>query len=111
MENKPEWSTRWFWFALGLLAFVSGLAGGALAVNQLMKVPLQRLSLSTPAFVLDRSRLIRDLSPNATPEQMTRAVEDWQRLANRLSDAGYLILDSTAVLAAPDDIYVRPEGH
>ena len=26
------------------------------------------------------------------------------------SNAGYLVLDSTAVIAAPDDVYVRTEG-
>ena len=43
-------------------------------------------------------------------EQMAQAVEDWQRLALKLSNAGYLVLDSTAVIAAPDDVYVRTEG-
>ena len=97
------------WFVMGLLAFFVGLAGGALATNQLLKVPLQRLSLTTPVFVLDRTRLIRALPPNARPEQMAQAVEDWQRLALKLSNAGYLVLDSTAVIAAPDDVYIRPE--
>ena len=110
MDNKPLGSTGLFWFALGLFAFVLGLAGGALAVNQLLKVPLQRLSLTTPVFVLDRARLIQALPPHATPEQMARTVDDWQRLATRLSAAGYLVLDSTAVVAAPADVYIRPEG-
>ena len=43
-------------------------------------------------------------------EQMAQAVEDWQRLALKLSNAGYLVLDSTAVIAAPEDVYVRTEG-
>ena len=77
---------------------------------QLLKVPLQHLSLTTPVFVMDRARLIQALPPNATPEQMAQAVEDWQRLALKLSNAGYLVLDSTAVIAAPDDVYVRTEG-
>ena len=98
------------WLVMGLLAFVVGLAGGGLATNQLLKVPLQLLSLTTPVFVMDRARLIRALPPNATPEQMAQAVEDWQRLALKLSNAGYLVLDSTAVIAAPDDVYVRTEG-
>ncbi len=36
MENKPLGSAGLFWFTLGLFAFVLGLAGGALAVNQFM---------------------------------------------------------------------------
>ena len=107
MDGKSTWLP---WLVMGLLAFIVGLTGGALAANQLLNAPLQRLSLTTPVFVLDRTRLIRALPPNATPEQMAQTVEDWQRLAIKLSTAGYLVLDSTAVIAAPDDVYVRTEG-
>jgi hypothetical protein len=98
------------WLGVGLMALVLGLMGGTIAATQLLKEPLQRLNLITPVFVLDRARLIQAIPPNATPEQMARTVEEWQRLATKLSNAGYLILDSTAVVAAPDDTYVRPEG-
>jgi hypothetical protein len=98
------------WLGIGLMALVLGLVGGTIAATQMLKEPLQRLNLVTPVFVLDRARLIQVIPPNATPEQMARTVEDWQRLAAKLSDAGYLVLDSTAVVAAPDDTYVRPEG-
>jgi hypothetical protein len=96
------------WLGIGLMALVLGLMGGTIAATQILKEPLQRLNLITPVFVLDRNRLIRAIPPNATPEQMARTVEDWQRLATKLSNAGYLVLDSTAVVAAPDDTYVRP---
>ena len=98
------------WLGMTLLATVVGLLSGTLSAYQLLKAPVQRLNLTTPVFVLDRARLIQALPPNATPEQMARAVEDWQHLATKLSAAGYLVLDSTAVLAAPEDVYVRPEG-
>jgi hypothetical protein len=98
------------WLGITLLAAVVGLLSGTLSAYQFLKVPLQHLSLTTPVFVMDRARLIRALPPNATPEQMAQAVEDWQRLALKLSNAGYLVLDSTAVIAAPDDVYVRTEG-
>ena len=98
------------WLGMTLLAAVVGLLSGTLSAYQLLKVPMQRLNLTTPVFVLDRARLIQALPPNATPEQMARTVDDWQRLAAKLSAAGYLVLDSTAVVAAPDDVYVRPEG-
>lgn len=97
------------WLGIGVMALVLGVVGGTIAATQILKEPLQRLNLITPVFVLDRTRLIQAIPPNATPEQMARTVEDWQRLATKLSDAGYLVLDSTAVVAAPDDTYVRPE--
>lgn len=98
------------WLSIGLMALVMGLMGGAIAAYQILKEPLQRLNLITPVFVLDRGRLIQAIPPNATPEQMARTVEDWQHLATKLSNAGYLVLDSTAVVAAPNDTFVRPEG-
>jgi len=98
------------WLGIGLMALVLGLMGGTIVAIQMLKAPLQRLNLITPVFVLDRARLIQTIPPNATPEQMARTVEEWQRLAAKLSNAGYLVLDSTAVVAAPDDTYVRPEG-
>jgi hypothetical protein len=96
------------WLGIGVMALVLGLMGGTVAATQMLKEPLQRLNLITPVFVLDRTRSIQAIPPNATPEQMARTVEDWQRLATKLSDAGYVVLDSTAVVAAPDDTYVRP---
>lgn len=98
------------WLGIVLLAAAGGLLGGTLSAYQLLKVPLQHLSLTTPVFVLDRARLVRALPPDATPAQMAQAVEDWRRLATKLSEAGYLVLDSTAVVAAPADVYVRTEG-
>jgi hypothetical protein len=41
---------------------------------------------------------------------MAKIVDDWQGQAKKLSDAGYLVIDSTAVVAAPEDVYVRQTG-
>ncbi|MFA5920775.1 MAG: hypothetical protein WC856_05735 [Methylococcaceae bacterium] len=98
------------WLGITLLASVVGLLSGTLSAYQLLKVPLQHLSLTTPVFVLDRARLIQAIPPNATPDQMAQTVEDWKRVATKLSTAGYLVIDSTAVIAAPADVYIRPEG-
>jgi hypothetical protein len=43
----------------------------------------------------------------ASQDQMAKIVDDWQSQAKKLSDAGYLVIDSTAVVTAPDDVYVR----
>ena len=101
---------KYQWLGIILLAALVGLLSGTLSAYQMLKVPLQRLNLTSPVFVLDRSRLIQALPPNATQEQMARTVDDWQRLATKLSAAGYLVIDSTAVIAAPTDVYVRAEG-
>lgn len=105
MAGKPQW------LAMGLAALVLGIAGGSLAAYLMLKTPLARLSLTTPVFVLDRARLIQALPPDATQEQMIQTVDGWKNLGRKLSAAGYLVIDSTAVVAAPEDVYVRPEAH
>ncbi|MFZ2449248.1 MAG: hypothetical protein WAW36_01865 [Methylovulum miyakonense] len=105
MAGKPQG------LALGLAALVLGMAGGSLAAYLMLKTPLARLNLTTPVFVLDRARLIQSLPPDASQEQMSQTVEAWTTLGRKLSAAGYLVIDSTAVVAAPADVYVRPEGH
>jgi hypothetical protein len=98
------------WLVIVLIASILGAAGGATAAYRILQAPLQRLSMITPVFVMDRSRMIHELSPNATPEQMASTVAGWKTLSGKLSAAGYLVIDATAVVAAPDDVYVRPEG-
>jgi hypothetical protein len=98
------------WLVIVLIGTSMGLVGGGLVAYQMLKGPLQRLSMTTPVFVLDRAKLIQALPPNATAEQMASAVADWKKLSAKLSAAGYLVIDATAVIAAPDDVYVRPDG-
>ncbi|QPK61663.1 hypothetical protein IVG45_12310 [Methylomonas sp. LL1] len=95
------------WLSTVLIAACLGGIGGWFAAYQQLQQPLARLNLVTPVFVLDRAKLIRSIPPNASQDQMTKIVDDWQSQAKKLSDAGYLVIDSTAVVTAPDDVYVR----
>jgi len=99
------------WLSTVLISACLGGIGGWLAAQQQLQQPLARLNLVTPVFVLDRAKLIQSIPPNASQEHMTKIVEDWQGQAKKLSDAGYLVIDSTAVVAAPEDVYVRQAGH
>ena len=98
------------WLSALLIAASLGTLGGWFAAHQQLQHPIARLNLVTPVFVLDRAQLIQAIPPNATQAQMAKIVDDWQGQAKKLSDAGYLVLDSTAVIAAPADVYVRPTG-
>jgi hypothetical protein len=95
------------WLSTVLIAVCLGCLGGWLAAQQQLQQPLARLNLVTPVFVLDRTKLIQSIPPNANQEQMAKIVDDWQAQAKKLSDAGYLVIDSTAVVAAPADVYVQ----
>ena len=97
------------WLAIVLIAVFSGLAGGGLTTWYMLKAPTERLNMLTPVVVLDRAKMIHTLPANATQEQMATTVADWKKLAGKLSAAGYLVIDATAVVAAPDDVYVMPD--
>jgi len=97
------------WLGLSLISLVLGIAGGNLSAYWQLQVPLQHLNQLTPLVIIDRAKFIQQLSPNATPEQMTRAVDDWKQLAKQLSVAGYVVIDASAVVAAPEDVYVKVE--
>lgn len=98
------------WLSIILIASSLGTVGGWFAAQQQLQQPLARLNLVTPVFLLDRAKLIQSIPPNATQEQMAKIVDDWQGQAKKLSDAGYLVMDSTAVVAAPSDLYVQVQG-
>lgn len=95
------------WLSVVLIAAILGSVGGWFAAYQQLQQPLARLNLVTPVFVLDRAKLIQSIPPNAGQDQMAKIVDDWQSQAKKLSGAGYLVIDSTAVVTAPDDVYVR----
>ena len=97
------------WLSAVLIAASLGTVGGWSAAHQQLQQPIARLNLVTPVFVLDRAKLIQAIPPNATQEQMTKIVDDWQSQARKLSDAGYLVIDSTAVVAAPGDLYIQSQ--
>jgi hypothetical protein len=98
------------WLSTGLIAASLGVFGGWIAAQQQLQQPLARMNLVTPVFVLDRGKLIQSIPAHASPEQMAKIVDDWQGQAKKLSEAGYLVIDSTAVVAAPEDVYVRQTG-
>jgi len=98
------------WLSMVLIAASLGTVGGWFTAHQQLQQPIARLNLVTPVFILDRARLIQAIPPNATQEQMSKIVDDWQGQAKKLSDAGYLVIDSTAVVAAPSDLYIQVHG-
>lgn len=104
MDPKSQWLSTVF------IAACLGGIGGWLAAQQQLQQPIARLNMVTPVFVLDRAKLIQSIPPNASQEQMAKIVDDWQGQAKKLSDAGYLVIDSTAVVTAPSDLYIQAQG-
>ena len=102
-------SNKTVWFATVILSSALGSLGGFYASQQALKEPLAKLGLTTPVFILDRAAWVRSLPPDSSQEAVNRAMEDWKNQAGQLAKAGYLVIDSGMVVAAPEDVYVRPE--
>jgi hypothetical protein len=102
-------SSKTVWFASIILSSALGSLGGFYASQQALKEPLTKLGLTTPIFILDRAAWVRSLPADAPQEAINRAMEDWRQQAEQLAKAGYLVIDSGMVVAAPEDVYVRPE--
>jgi hypothetical protein len=83
--------------------------GGFYLTQKLLEEPLAKLGLTTPVFILDRAAWVRSLPADASQEAVNKAMEDWREKAGQLANAGYLVIDSGLVVAAPEDVYVRPE--
>jgi hypothetical protein len=97
------------WLIAVLLSSLFGSLGGYLATSRTLEEPLQKLSLTTPVFVLDRAHWVKAIPPEATPEVIAKAMDEWRHKADQLARAGYLVLDAGMVVAAPEDVYVHTE--
>ena len=102
-------SPKTVWFVA--ILFFTGLSslGGYYATSRTLAEPLRKLSMTTPVLVLDRAALVKSLPPEAPPEVIRKAMDEWRQKADQLARAGYLVIDSGMVVAAPWDIYVRSD--
>ena len=102
-------SDKTAWFAAVLLSSALGSIGGFYGTKMELEEPLDKLGLTTPVFVLDRAAWLRPLPADASQEAINKAMDDWREKAGQLAKAGYLVIDSGLVVAAPEDVYVRPQ--
>lgn len=97
------------WVLLVALAGAMGGGAGALVAARRVADPLARLNTLTPVVVLDRAAVIRALPPTAPPEAIQQALATLKATAERLAASGYLVLDAGSIVAAPEDIRVKPD--
>lgn len=102
-------SPKTVWFIAALLFAGLSALGGYYATSRPLAEPLHKLSMTTPVLVLDRAALVKSLPPEAPPEVIRKAMDEWRQKAEQLARAGYLVIESGMVVAAPEDVYVRSE--
>lgn len=73
------------------------------AINQVE----ERLTLLTPIVVVDRAAVLKSLPINASPAIRDQVTQNLKDLTSRYSQEGFLVLDGSWVLGAPEDVYVH----
>lgn len=92
------------------IAAVIGTVGGV-GVSYLMMDSRQasleeRLLKSPPVVVVDFAKMAMQYPEGATPEEVEKLMVQTNDAVVRLREAGYLVLDAGAVVAAPEDVYL-----
>ncbi|MFO1431249.1 MAG: hypothetical protein U1F76_14090 [Candidatus Competibacteraceae bacterium] len=86
-------------------ALLAGAGGGFLVARGILMKWHAELERRPPVAIIDVTALAPPpVGMTIDAGQTARAIQD---AARRLSAAGYVVLDAQAVLAAPDDRYVR----
>ena len=89
----------WAAVALGLvIAFASGYLGARWAAEELRS----ELILRPPVVLFDMAAAVRGVAP----DRLAAVVAREKARAERLAEAGFLVLDAQAVIAAPPNLYI-----
>ncbi len=99
-------SIKPFAFAV-LLGAICGL-GNAYLISKLVALQT-RIHQSPPIAVIDIVKVVASYPIDAKPEEVEKRIAHTQQSILRLKEAGYLVLDASAVLSAPADIYLNSE--
>ncbi|RKT45623.1 hypothetical protein [Thiocapsa rosea] len=86
--------------AIPLVALAGGYLGAEIAARPLREA----IATRPPLLIIDVAAALDGIAP----EDIGGAIADLETTAARLADGGVLVLDAQAVLAAPEDVYVRP---
>ncbi|EGV20604.1 hypothetical protein [Thiocapsa marina] len=82
----------------------AALAGGYLGAEITARPLREAIATRPPVLIIDVAAALDGIAP----EDVGEAIADLRTTAVRLADGGVLVLDAQAVLAAPEDVYVRP---
>jgi hypothetical protein len=93
--SLPVWTA----VALGLAtAFASGYLGARWTAEELRA----ELALRPPVVLFDLAGAVRGVAP----DRLAAVVARDKARAERIADAGFLVLDAQAVIAAPLELYI-----
>lgn len=95
------------------IAAIIGAIGGA-GISHFMAEQRQtnideRFHKSPPVVVVDFAKMAMQYPEGATQEEVEKLMVKTNDAVVRLREAGYMVLDASAVVAAPEDVYFPEE--
>jgi len=105
MPPEPVTARRGAPHAVLVLATLSvvGLASGYLGADRAVRPLREAIATRPPVLIADLAGALQGVPPDGAGAVIARHRE----AAERLADGGVLVLDAQAVLAAPEDAYLR----
>lgn len=89
-----------------LIAVISGVIGGALTTGVMTYASTSSKSRA-PVAIINTTALMQ--GKKATPENIKKIIQKRDKMAEKLSNRGYITLPAYSVIAAPDRFYIpRP---
>ncbi|MFC6674131.1 hypothetical protein [Marinobacterium aestuariivivens] len=92
------------------LAATIGTLGGAATSHFMLESRHSsldsRLQKSPPVVVVDFAKMAMNYPEGASTEQVEELMMQTNNAVIKLREAGYLVLDAGAVVAAPEDLYL-----
>ena len=92
-----------------ILGAIIGISGNYFVSYEQMKAINERLNQSPPLVVVDFVQIASSYPEGASPEELEPLMVQTNEAILKLKGAGYLILDGSTVLGAPNDIYLPKE--
>lgn len=89
-----------------VLGAVGGVAGSVYYLGNQLNDYENKLSLTPPTMVVDFAQLAMAYPEGASPEDVDALMVQTNNAVMKLKEAGYLVLDSSAVVVAPEDVYL-----
>lgn len=92
--------------AISVIAGVVGGVGASGVVADWRQLSIdEHFQKSPPVVVVDFAKISMQYPEAASSEEVEKLMTKTNNAVVRLRDAGYMVLDASAVVAAPDDVY------
>ena len=92
-----------------LLGSAGGFGGSYYLIAKETSVLHEQLALTPPVVVVDFTKIAKSYPSGANENEIEQLMIKTNNAIFKLKEAGYLIFDSTAILGAPEDIYLPSE--